>query len=269
MIGQSKLLDRIHIFTYDTFPQASLFVGEYGCGKHTLLNEISAQLNTPIKDITLDISNELLMDLCIASMPSIYLIDIVKASASKKLIPLQNSILKFLEEPPQYAKIVLLCESTSQILPTILNRCQLFNFEKYTLSELKEFASQKSIDIDDEDTAVYNTPGKLLSLLDTEFNVKSIKALVNNIIDNIYRANPANVLTIVNKFDSNDGFALNTFIHQMKLELVKRLQTAENFSQLKKYYDITLEFSKHLSLLGINKQLLFENYLLRLKMVTE
>ena len=270
MIGQDKLLNRIHTFTYNTFPQASMFVGEYGCGKHTIVNDISLMLDMPIKDITLDISHNLLMDSYISGIPTIYLIDIIKAGSSKKLIPLQNSILKFLEEPPQYAKIILLCENTAQILPTILNRCQVFTFEKYTPSELQAFAKQYNIDLDEKDTLVYNTPGKIQFLIDTKFDTHSMSTLVNNIIDNIHRANPANVLTIVNKFDlSNDGFMLDIFIHQMKLELAHRLITADNFMQLKEYYSLTLEFSRGLSLLGINKQSLFENYLLRLKLVTE
>ncbi|WP_408955276.1 DNA polymerase III subunit delta' [Natroniella sp. ANB-PHB2] len=39
-----------------------------------------------------------------------------------------NSLLKILEEPPRYAIIILVLDSTENILPTILSRCQLIRF---------------------------------------------------------------------------------------------------------------------------------------------
>ncbi len=40
----------------------------------------------------------------------------------------QNAMLKALEEPPDYCKIVLLCTSLEQMLPTIRSRCQVIPF---------------------------------------------------------------------------------------------------------------------------------------------
>ena len=271
MIGQTKLLSRIEKYTYETFPQASIFEGDFGCGKKTLTCIIGRKFdNLPIVDMSLTVSNDTILDTYTSAIPKLYVIDINKAGQSKKLIPLQNSILKFIEEPPANAKIIILCESKNQLLPTIQNRCQLFSFEKYSTSELQEFARGQNIEVENELFSLYDTPGKILSLLNTEFNYTKLNELIDNIIDNISRASIPNLLTIADKIDfGKGGYNLDVFLKQMRSSLVSRMQTAEDCSIIGQYDRITAEFAKQLRALNINKEMLFENYLLRLKGVTE
>ncbi len=42
--------------------------------------------------------------------------------------PAQNSLLKLLEEPNEYAIIILLAQSKSGFYPTVLSRCQVYDF---------------------------------------------------------------------------------------------------------------------------------------------
>lgn len=46
-----------------------------------------------------------------------------------------NSLLKTLEEPPEYATLILIAEDESKVLPTILSRCQQIRF-KYLSDEI-------------------------------------------------------------------------------------------------------------------------------------
>lgn len=271
MIGQKKLLNRIQKYTYSTFPSSVIIEGEFGCGKKTIVRIISEQLNNlSMIDISDKVSNDTILDAYINTIPQLYIIDINKASQNKKLVALQNSILKFIEEPPANARIIILCENKNQLLPTIQNRCQIFSFEKYTISELRIIAQNNGIDIEDELFSLYNTPGKILSLLNTEFTYIKLTELVNNIIDNISKASIPNLLTIVKQIDfGNGGYNLDIFLSQMRKTLVGRLQIADNCDVIYRYYRITAEFASQLQLLNINKEILFENYLLRLKGVTE
>ena len=41
----------------------------------------------------------------------------------------QNAILKTLEEPPEYAVIMLLTSNVNGLLPTILSRCVVLNMK--------------------------------------------------------------------------------------------------------------------------------------------
>ncbi len=274
MIGQLSLQNRILNFTYETLPQTIILEGPSGCGKHTIVQLIAKQLNLPCEDITLQISYDTLLNLYITTQPTIYIIDINLASTSKKILNLQNAILKFIEEPPQFAKIFILCSNLNQLLSTIQNRCQIFRFANYSIQELKDYTEEfnkthnESLPIlNDYLYEIYNTPGKIQTL-NSSGNVEEIEKLINNIIDNLYRANLSNILSIENKINfGQGGIDLDIFIHMMKRILISRLYTTNNFYKLKQYYIITKEFSENINLLNVKKQTLFENYLVQLKQV--
>jgi DNA polymerase III delta prime subunit len=48
----------------------------------------------------------------------------------------QNSLLKNLEEPPEYARIILETESREKFLPTIVSRCQIIESEQTSESDV-------------------------------------------------------------------------------------------------------------------------------------
>ena len=47
-----------------------------------------------------------------------------------------NAFLKTLEEPPQYVIFILATTEKNKILPTILSRCQIYDFERMAISEI-------------------------------------------------------------------------------------------------------------------------------------
>jgi DNA polymerase-3 subunit gamma/tau len=47
-----------------------------------------------------------------------------------------NAFLKTLEEPPQYVIFILATTEKNKILPTILSRCQIYDFERMTVPEI-------------------------------------------------------------------------------------------------------------------------------------
>ena len=60
-----------------------------------------------------------------------------------------NAFLKTLEEPPPYAIFILATTEKHKILPTILSRCQIFDFKRITVADttehLKEICDKESI----------------------------------------------------------------------------------------------------------------------------
>jgi len=47
-----------------------------------------------------------------------------------------NAFLKTLEEPPAYAKFILATNEKHKIIPTILSRCQIFDFKRITVDDI-------------------------------------------------------------------------------------------------------------------------------------
>lgn len=65
-----------------------------------------------------------------------------------------NAFLKTLEEPPQYAKFILATTEKHKILPTILSRCQVFDFKRIQsediVAHLKSIAEKEGITYEPE-----------------------------------------------------------------------------------------------------------------------
>ncbi|MGI6320513.1 MAG: DNA polymerase III subunit gamma/tau [Bacteroidales bacterium] len=62
----------------------------------------------------------------------VYIIDEVHMLTSQAF----NAFLKTLEEPPLYAKFILATTEKHKIIPTILSRCQIFDFRRITVDDI-------------------------------------------------------------------------------------------------------------------------------------
>ncbi|PLW99432.1 MAG: DNA polymerase III subunit gamma/tau [Marinilabiliales bacterium] len=52
-----------------------------------------------------------------------------------------NAFLKTLEEPPAYAKFILATTEKHKIIPTILSRCQIFDFRRISVEDIADYLS--------------------------------------------------------------------------------------------------------------------------------
>ena len=81
---------------------------------------------------------------------SVYIIDEVHMLSLQAF----NAFLKTLEEPPAHAVFILATTEKHKIIPTILSRCQIYDFNRIRVEDgvgyLKYIASQEGVDYDDE-----------------------------------------------------------------------------------------------------------------------
>lgn len=81
---------------------------------------------------------------------SVYIIDEVHMLSQAAF----NAFLKTLEEPPAYAIFILATTEKHKILPTILSRCQTYDFNRITIPDivrnLRFIASREGIDISED-----------------------------------------------------------------------------------------------------------------------
>lgn len=65
-----------------------------------------------------------------------------------------NAFLKTLEEPPSYAIFILATTEKHKIIPTILSRCQIFDFNRIQVSDsashLKKIADREGLEVEEE-----------------------------------------------------------------------------------------------------------------------
>ena len=81
---------------------------------------------------------------------SVYIIDEVHMLSQAAF----NAFLKTLEEPPAHAIFILATTEKHKILPTILSRCQTYDFNRISISDmvrnLRDIAAKEGVSIDDE-----------------------------------------------------------------------------------------------------------------------
>jgi DNA polymerase-3 subunit gamma/tau len=80
----------------------------------------------------------------------IYIIDEVHMLSNQAF----NAFLKTLEEPPKYAIFILATTEKHKIIPTILSRCQIFDFNRIQITDithhLKYIATEEKIEAEEE-----------------------------------------------------------------------------------------------------------------------
>jgi DNA polymerase-3 subunit gamma/tau len=191
----------------------------------------------------------------------IYIIDEVHMLSANAF----NAFLKTLEEPPSYAIFILATTEKHKILPTILSRCQIFDFNRIQVddisSHLNKIAIREQITVEADGLHIIaqKADGGLrdaLSMFDqiVSYTNKNLtyKAVIDNlnILDYDYYfkltqyLNNADVSLALVLFDEilNNGFDGNNFINGLASHLrnllvskdpqtVKLLEVSENIKQ--------------------------------------
>lgn len=258
IIGQEKLLNIVNTFLDSSnLPQSILFIGDKGCGKHTIASYIASSLNLELQDISQKISDEYISDIYLSVTRYIYLLDFSCISFKN-----QNSLLKFIEEPPKNCYIIGICENKTQVLPTIQNRCSVLYFDRYTKQQLNLLTDDEYL------LSVCNTPGKIITFQNMPgIDIEKYKSLAKTIVEKIYNANIANILTISNKLsfkdtDASETLSVDLFLVMLKKEIESRIIYDTSLSN--QYYLVEKLYNDFM-IPHVNKKYLFENFLIRLK----
>ena len=105
-----------------------------------------------------------------------------------------NAFLKTLEEPPPYAVFILATTEKHKIIPTILSRCQIFDFKRITIENivgyLQNICKQESIEADESGLLMIaqKADGGLrdaLSMFDRLCSLKGKKLNYEDVLENL------------------------------------------------------------------------------------
>ncbi|NQV52298.1 MAG: DNA polymerase III subunit gamma/tau [Flavobacteriales bacterium] len=172
VIGQGAITETLHnSITQDHMAHAYLFCGPRGVGKTTCARIFAKEINRSEdhaegEDFSFNIfeldaaSNNSVED--IRSLTEqvrippqvgkyrVYIIDEVHMLSKQAF----NAFLKTLEEPPKHAIFILATTEKHKIIPTILSRCQIYDFNRIGVSDIvgqiKKIADNESIKYEEE-----------------------------------------------------------------------------------------------------------------------
>lgn len=155
VVGQKAITDTlVHSIVNNHLAQALLFCGPRGVGKTTCARILARKINEEIhsdeqEDFAFNIfeldaaSNNSVDDIRtlieqVRFAPQrgkykVYIIDEVHMLSQAAF----NAFLKTLEEPPSYAVFILATTEKHKIIPTILSRCQIYDFKRITVTDIK------------------------------------------------------------------------------------------------------------------------------------
>jgi DNA polymerase-3 subunit gamma/tau len=120
----------------------------------------------------------------------VYIIDEVHMLSASAF----NAFLKTLEEPPPYAIFILATTEKHKIIPTILSRCQIFDFKRIRVADisthLKYIADKEGIKYDEEGLHIIaqKADGALrdaLSIFDQTSSFTNQNITYQNVIENL------------------------------------------------------------------------------------
>ncbi|MBQ7985577.1 MAG: DNA polymerase III subunit gamma/tau [Bacteroidales bacterium] len=104
----------------------------FNSGASLNIIELDAASNNSVEDM-----RELIKQINVPPMNGkykVYIIDEVHMLSQAAF----NAFLKTLEEPPAYVKFILATTEKHKILPTILSRCQIFDFRRITVKDISD-----------------------------------------------------------------------------------------------------------------------------------
>ena len=298
VVGQGSITNTLkNAIRNNTLAQAFLFCGPRGVGKTTCARIMAKTINCLHPTENLEACNECescrafnnnasfnIYELDAASNNSV---DDIRSLVDQVRIPPQigqykvyiidevhmlsaaafNAFLKTLEEPPAYAKFILATTEKHKIIPTILSRCQIFDFKRITVDDIAKHlsyvAQNEGVTAEPEalNIIAQKADGALrdaLSIFDqmVSFSGKNItyKDVIDNlnvldydyyfqIVDHILRGETSDILLILNDIISK-GFEPQHFVgglgnHMRSLMVCKdpaTVQLLEVSEQLRQRY---------------------------------
>ena len=172
VVGQSSVTSTLqNAIKSNQLAQSFLFCGPRGIGKTTCARIFAKEINIFNSTESIDDFSFNIFELDAASNNSV---DDIRNLVEQVRVPPQigkykvyiidevhmlsqaafNAFLKTLEEPPVHAKFILATTEKHKIIPTILSRCQIFDFKRVNnddiVKNLKYVAEQESITVDDD-----------------------------------------------------------------------------------------------------------------------
>ncbi len=217
VVGQKVITQTLdNAIEKNQLAQALLFCGPRGVGKTSCARILAKKINNQAKDVT---DNDFAFNIFELDAASNNSVDDIRSLNEQVRIPPQigthkvyiidevhmlsigafNAFLKTLEEPPKHVIFILATTEKQKIIPTILSRCQTYDFKRISVKDcrdyLKKIAKDQKIEFEEEalgliaqkaDGALRDALSiydRMVSFTDRSLTIKSVSENLN-LLDN-------------------------------------------------------------------------------------
>jgi len=283
MIGQDAIVRTLsNAIKNENIPQALLFCGPRGVGKTSCARilakkinnlednleynifELDAASNNSVEDIR-NITDQIRIPPQVGKY-KVYIIDEVHMLSNAAF----NAFLKSLEEPPKHVVFILATTEKNKIIPTILSRCQIYDFKKVDTASiiklLTNICKEKKIKFDENslrliaqksDGSIRDSLSmfdRLVSFTDSNLTISDVSFNLNIIDYETYFELSSliklkDIPGILTKYNDifNRGFDDVNFLtglsRHLREVLITKLGSSDNISDLKN--ELELKYLEH------------------------
>ena len=280
VVGQEAITNTLlNAIENNHLAQALLFTGPRGVGKTTCARILAKMINS---DGTEQTDEDFAFNVFELDAASNNGVDQIRELTDQVRIPPQvgkykvyiidevhmlsqsafNAFLKTLEEPPKHCIFILATTEKHKIIPTILSRCQIFDFKRITVNDAKQYLKYiaKEQGIEAEDDALHIIAQKAdgamrdaLSIFDRVVSFSGNKLTRQSVTENL------NVLDYETFFTSTDLILENNIpglLNQFNETLAKGFEGHHYISGLASHFRdlLVCKSSETIQLLEVGDQ---------------
>lgn len=271
MIGQKSLIAHCkNLVDNEALQHFCIFTGSPGSGRKTLMKQLASEmqvLSTVVQDISVASIREVIENAYKNVNTIIYIIP----DADNMSMQAKNALLKVTEEPPNKAYFFMSLEDINNTLPTIKSRATTYRMENYSKEELTEYFNfnyEATDEYRDLVLLLCETPGEIITIQNMveKNSADKFYEYVNKVVDNISTVSGANAFKIADKIaikEDTTKYDLKLFFKAFMTICIERM--AEEPMEYSKGVSITSKYLQELGIRGVNKQMLFDAWLLDIR----
>lgn len=294
IVGNDNLTSTVENFIKeDRIPHAILIEGDYGTGKHTLAGFISKAIVCSMSprpcggcnnchladikshpDITVIAPSDGKKSITVDQIRSLREETVIKPHQAEKRVFVidyadtmnpqsQNALLKVLEEPPKTVMFILIAESKTSLLDTIISRCVTLSLTPPEFSVALQYIKSKTRFAEDLIKEALelekNNIGRALNTLNG-VSSSSTEDKAREFLECAINGDRFNMLKITAAYSKNRILA-DSFIKDLKYLISRKIRKTPNSpisKPLYSVYSILAEFEESLAT-NINLNLMFCN----------
>lgn len=186
----------------------------------------------------------------IISSKKVYIIN----DAEKMTKEAQNCLLKTLEEPPEFAVLILITSNENLLLTTVKSRCMKINFHAISNEEMKKYCEENlgcnNIDLE-RIKSFEGSIGKAIKFKDNEAEYKQIEEILEEISKNNIATLLQKAKIIYNKEKVND------YLNYMISYLYNKQKKNSNYLHCIEYVNECINKLKYNGNLDMNVDMMF------------
>ena len=260
MIGQN--LFKTYLSNWKTPPQFVIINGEEGSGRSSLIDLIinKFKYQTVICGTSVEEVRNIVSLAYTITSPTFYIF----YNGDKLSIASKNALLKIVEDAPKNAFFIMRTEFG--VIETLKNRSFYYEMSSYSFDDLRRyFVQENKEDLFNKYNQICKNIGQIKVFLSSPYeDIIDYCNKITDVISNVSQGNILNIPTKLNLDGKSDKWNVTLFINILEWTILNKYKSTKDDKYFQAIFRLN-DLKSKLRIVGVNKQIAFDNFLLGLK----